>query len=89
MLAGEHIVEGTGTKNRECFQWIRNWKLVRQLGDCHAQREQFRKQNMAEMLNYSLVPVLNANVHRDLLREHKNVVAEVSYKIYPVLLEIT
>lgn len=47
------------------------------------------KQNMAEMLNYSLVPVLNANVHPDLLREHKNVVAEVSYKIYPVLLEIT
>lgn len=46
------------------------------------------KQNMTEMLNYSLAPVLNANVHPDLLREHKNVVAEMLYKIYPVSLEI-
>lgn len=47
------------------------------------------KQNIAEMLNYLLVPVLNANVHPDLLREHNNEVAEVLYKRYPVLLEIT
>lgn len=47
------------------------------------------KYNIAEMLNFLLVPVLTVDVHPDLLRELKCEVAEVLDKIHTVLLEIT
>lgn len=47
------------------------------------------KQNIAELLNYLLVPVLTADMHPDLLRALKYEMAKVLRQICTVLLEIT
>lgn len=93
MLAVEHVAEGIGANQRvlsvnlkleasETTSGPAGWIAM-----CKGSNS--GKQNIAKMLNDLLVPVFTADMHPDLLIEHKYEVAEVLDKICTVLLETT